>query len=122
MKSFLLALVASVPLCTRAIPTDGKDNPQLKTQVTANHRSQLWIGVEKPTEQYLEVRLMDEKNKILHRGFIKRGSSHFVQKLNLKELNDGIYFLYISTEKECVTKTIFIKTFYSSSPTTVVLE
>ncbi|MFN3382216.1 MAG: hypothetical protein ACK41O_22375 [Runella zeae] len=121
MKAFLLPLVASVPLYTLAIPTDGKDIPQLKTQVTANHHSQLWIGIEKPTEQYLEVRLMDEKNKTLHREFIKRGSSHFVQKLNLKELNDGVYFLYISTEKECVTKTIFIKTFYSEPSQTVVL-
>lgn len=120
MKAFLLALVASVSFYTHAIPTEEKDN-KLRTQVTANHRSQLWIGVEKPTEHYLEVRLMDEKNKILHRGFIKRGNSHFVQKLNLKELNDGVYFLYISTEKECITKTIFIKTFYSAYPTTVVL-
>ncbi|MDF7819929.1 hypothetical protein P1X15_20070 [Runella sp. MFBS21] len=121
MKSFFLALVASVSFYTHAIPTEEKDNTQLKAQITANHRSQLWIGVEKPTEHYLEVRLMDEKNKILHRGFIKRGNSHFVQKLNLKELNDGVYFLYISTEKECITKTIFIRTFYSSYPTTVVL-
>lgn len=111
MKIIIASLLfATVVSTANAKPLEGKEAAKIKTQVSANADSKVWIGVEKPADQNLELLLLDEKSEVLHRQFMKNSGTSVVQKMDLKNLEDGTYSLFIRSGKEVVKKNLTIKT------------
>jgi len=123
MKSIIASLLfATVVSTANAKPLEGKEAAKIKTQVSANADSKVWIGVEKPADQNLEFLLLDEKSEVLHHQFIKSSSTSVVQKMDLKNLEDGTYALFIRSGKEVVKKSLTIKSKGSAIVQSVVVE
>lgn len=111
MKSIIASLLfATVVSTANAKPLEGKETAKIKTQVSANADAKVWIGVEKPADQSLELLLLDEKFDVIHHQFIKNSGTSLVQKMDLKNLEDGTYSLFIRSGKEVVKKNLTIIT------------
>lgn len=111
MKSIIASLLfATVVSTANAKPLEGKETAKIKTQVSANADAKVWIGVEKPADQSLEFLLLDEKFDVIHHQFIKNSGTSLVQKMDLKNLEDGTYSLFIRSGKEVVKKNLTIIT------------
>lgn len=123
MKTIIASLLfATVVSTANAKPLEGKETAKIKTQVSANADSKVWIGVEKPADQNLELLLLDEKFEVLHHQFLKNSGTSVVQKMDLKNLADGTYSLFIRSGKEVVKKNLTIKSKGSQIVQSVVVE
>jgi hypothetical protein len=111
MKTIIVSLLLSTVVSTaNAKPLEGKEAVKIKTQVSANADSKVWIGVERPADQHLELLLLGEKFEVIHHQFIKNPGTSVVQKMDLKNLEDGTYALFIRSGKEVVKKNLTIQT------------
>lgn len=117
MKKYLTALLCTAVLSgANAKPLEGKDATKIQVQVSVNKASKLWLGVEKPAEQSVELTVFDDNQRIVYRQFYSKGTPTLVQKFDLKDLYDGEYSLYIRSGNEVIRKTFSIQT----NPTTSV--
>ncbi len=111
MKKYLTSLLCAAVLgSANAKPLEGKENAKIKTQVSANATSKLWVGIEKSADQGVELTIFDDNQRIVFHQYHTKGNAKLVQKFDIKDLYDGDYALYIRSGKEVVKKTFTVKT------------
>ncbi|AEI52219.1 hypothetical protein [Runella slithyformis] len=81
--------------------------------------SKLWVGIEKPADQGVELTIFDDRQRIVFHQYHTKGNAMLVQRFDIKNLYDGEYALYIRSGKEIVKKIFTVKT---SEMTQVVLK
>ena len=68
------------------------------------------VLMEKQKGERVAIRLMDARGKVMHEEYVPKNLSKFGRKLNFEQINDGIYTLEISNDREKIVKSIYLAT------------
>ena len=77
---------------------------RIRNTVTMN------VLLEKSKGERLEIRLLNEKGKVLHEEYVTKLLQKYGRKFNFSEIEDGNYTIEISDENEKVVKNIHLTT------------
>lgn len=68
------------------------------------------VMMEKEKGEKVAIRLLDSKGNLLHEEFIPKYLSKVGRKLNFDEMNDGVYTIEISNDREKIVKNVYLST------------
>jgi len=66
--------------------------------------------MEKEKGERVEIRLLDEKGRVVHEEYVGKSMNKFGRSLNFSDAQDGNYSLEISNDHEKIVKTIRLST------------
>lgn len=68
------------------------------------------VMMEKDKGEKVSIRLLDSKGKLLHEEHVAKYLTKVGRKLSFDEMNDGVYTIEISNDREKIVKNVYLST------------
>lgn len=114
MKKLYLAVLFTLFLVSAkaqaGVVTEGPDkNDTLSVGVYARQSGKVYLAFENPTGSKVEIKIRDQRGKIIFNEDIKRANSYFAKYFNFEGMKPGDYVFELSNGSDTVVKSVTIK-------------